>query len=51
MDNNEYGILASNLWQELFKMFEVHEMRQRESQHFAEILNRLREGYHTKKIS
>ena len=49
MDNNEYGILAPNLWQELFRMFELHEiMRQRENKHFAEILNRLREGYHTK---
>ena len=42
MDNNEYGILAPNLWEELFKMFELHEiMRQRESRHFAEMLNRL----------
>lgn len=30
-------------------MFELHEiMRQRESKHFAEMQNRLREGYHTK---
>ena len=38
MDNNEYGILPPHLWQELFKMFELHEiMRQRESKHFAEM--------------
>lgn len=49
MDNLEYGILAPNTWQELFKMFELHEiMRQRESKQFAEMLNRLREGNHTK---
>ena len=44
----EYGILAPNLWQELFKMFELKEiMRQRESKQFAELLNRLREGKQT----
>ena len=44
----EYGILAPNLWQELFKMFELKEiMRQRESTQFAELLNRLREGKQT----
>ena len=44
----EYGILAPNLWQELFKMFELKEiMRQRESRQFAELLNRLREGKQT----
>ena len=49
MDNSEYGILAPNFWQENFKMFELHEiMRQRESKEFAEMLNRLREGNHTK---
>ena len=49
-DNFEYGILAPNLWQELFKMFELCEiMRQRESKEFAELLNRFREGKHTKK--
>ena len=43
MDNLEYGILAPNMWQELFKMFELLEiMRQRESNEFAEMLNRLR---------
>ena len=48
LDNSEYAILAPNLWQEYFKMFELKEiMRQRESKVFAEILNRLREGNHT----
>ena len=37
LDNSEYSILAPNLWQKHFKMFEVHEiMRQRESKVFAE---------------
>ena len=49
MNNSEYSILAPSLWQEHFKMFELHEiMRQRESKQFAEMLNRLREGNHTK---
>ena len=49
MNNLEYGILAPNIWQELFKMFELHEiMRQRESKQFAKMLNRLREGNHSK---
>ena len=48
LDNSEYRILAPNLWQKHFKMFELQEiMRQRESKVFAEILNRLREGNHT----
>ena len=48
LDNSQYSILAPNLWQEHFKMFELNEiMRQRESKVFAEILNRLREGNHT----
>ena len=50
IDSNEYGILAPNVWQELFKMFELNQiMRQRESKLFAEMLNRLREGNHTNK--
>ena len=50
MNHSEYAILAPNLWKELFKMFELDEiMRQRESKHFAEMLNRLREGKHTEK--
>ena len=49
MNNLEYGILAINIWQELFKMFELHKiLRQRESKQFAETLNRLREGNHSK---
>ena len=49
MDNLDYGMLAPNMWQELFQMFELDKiMRQRESKLFAEILNRLREGNHTK---
>ena len=48
MDNDEYRILAPNVWQELFKMFELKQiLRQRESKEFAELLNRLREGNHT----
>ena len=50
-DNFEYGFLAPNVWQELFKMFELSEiMRQRESKEFAELLNRLREGSIQRKI-
>ena len=49
VDNSEYAILAPNKWQDYFTMFELQEiMRQRESKVFAEILNRLREGNHTK---
>ena len=48
-DNFEYGILAPNIWKELFTMFELTEiMKQRESKQFAELLNRLREGKHSK---
>ena len=43
-----YGALACNLWTDHFKLFELQEiMRQRDSQEFAHILNRLREGIHT----
>jgi len=49
LDNDEYGVLAPNVWKELFKMFELKQiMRQRERKQFAELLNRLREGNHTK---
>ena len=42
---NSYNILTPNLWRKYFRMFELDEiMRQRESNIFAEILNRLREG-------
>ena len=51
VDNSEYGVLAPNLWQKHFKMYELHEiMRQRESKLFAEVLNRLREGNRTDNI-
>ena len=41
VDNSEDSILAQNLWQEHFKMFELLEiMRQRGSKEFAEMLNR-----------
>ena len=50
MDNSEYSILTQNLWQEHFQMFELQEiMRQRESKEFADMLNRLREGKHSKR--
>ena len=49
ISNLECGILAPNIRQELFKMFQLHEiMRQRESKQFTEMLNRLREGNHSK---
>ena len=45
---SDYNILAPKMWQEYFKMFELHEiMRQRESKDFPEMLKRLREGKHT----
>lgn len=48
LDDLQYGILAPNLWQKNFQMFELQQiMRQRESKEFAKILNRLREGLHT----
>ena len=40
--------LATNLWQEHFKMYELSEiMRQKDDREFAELLNRLREGKQT----
>ena len=48
LDNSEYSVLAPNLWQQNFRMFELHEiMRQRESKMFSQLINRLREGKHT----
>lgn len=42
-----YGPLATNLWTDLFRVFELTEiMRQKEDKNFAELLNRLREGKH-----
>ena len=47
-ENLEYAVLAPNIWQDNFNMFELQEiMRQKESKIFAQILNRLREGKHT----
>lgn len=47
---NGYTPLASNLWQEHFKMYELSEiMRQKDDKEFAELLNRLREGKHSDK--
>ncbi|CAB4004954.1 Hypothetical predicted protein [Paramuricea clavata] len=49
LDNSEYAVPTPNKWQDNFNMFELEEiMCQRESKVFAEILNRLREGKHTK---
>lgn len=43
-----YSALATNIWQEHFKMYELSEiMRQKDDREFAELLNRLREGKHT----
>ncbi|XP_062577686.1 uncharacterized protein LOC134239531 [Saccostrea cucullata] len=43
-----FGPLATNLWRELFTMHELTEiMRQKDDIHFAELLNRLREGNQT----
>ena len=48
LKNLDYAVLAPNLWQQHFKMFEVNEiMCQRESKFFPELLNRLQEGKHT----
>ena len=49
INSSDCSILAPNLWNKHFRMFEIDEiMRQRESKLFTEILNRLREGQHTK---
>ena len=46
--SGDYSPLAENVWQALFKMFELTEiMRQKEDAPFAEILNRVREGRQT----
>jgi len=45
---DEYCVLAPNLWQQLFTMFELtHVVRQQDCISFAELLHRLREGLHT----
>ncbi|XP_070191701.1 uncharacterized protein [Littorina saxatilis] len=44
-----YEALAPIVWQELFQMFELTQvMRQKDDKTFAEALNRIREGSHTK---
>ena len=46
--NVDYGSIASNLWTDNFKLFELTQiMRQKDDKIFAELLNRFREGYHT----
>ena len=43
-----YGPLASNLWTENFKIYELTQiMRQKDDQQFAQLLNRLRTGHQT----
>ena len=43
-----YGVLATNVWKENFKMYEFNKvMRQKDNVEFAELLNRLREGNQT----
>ena len=47
---NDYGPLATNLWRENFKLYELTNiMRQKDDKQFAQLLNRLRIGTHTKK--
>ena len=44
-----YDALASNIWAEYFTLFELTEIvRQKDDKEFAELLNRLREGKHSK---
>ena len=46
---NNYGPLATNLWTEHFKIYELTEiMRQKDDKKFAQLLNRLRIGARTK---
>ena len=48
LDNNDYGMISTNLWQQYFKCYELDEiMRQKDDKSWAELLNRLREGNHT----
>ena len=49
IQDTEYSIISPNLWKKYFRMYELKEiMRQRESKVFAQILNRLQEGNHTR---
>ena len=44
-----YAPLATNLWQKYFTMYELTQiMRQKDDKKYAELLNHLREGNHTK---
>ena len=46
--STDYGPLATNLWKQCFKMYELTEiMRQKDDNVFASLLNRLREGNQT----
>lgn len=46
--NSDYAPLATNLWKTYFEMYELLQiMRQKDDKHFAELLNRLREGNHS----
>ena len=48
INSDEYGPLASSLWQDQFTMFELTViMRQKDDASFAQLLNRLRTGSHT----
>ena len=44
-----YALLATSQWQKYFTMYELTQiMRQKDDKKYAELLNRLREGNHTK---
>ena len=46
---NDYGPLATNLWKENFKLYELTDiMRQKDDKQFTQLLNRLQVGTHTK---
>ena len=46
---HNYGPFATNLWQDYFEVFPLTEiMRQKDDSEYAQLLNRLREGKHTK---
>ena len=46
---NDYGPLATNIWTENFKIYELTDiMRQKDDKQFAQLLNRLCIGTHTK---
>ena len=46
---NDYGPLATNLWRENFKLYELIDiMRQKDDKQFTQLLNRLQIGTHTK---